>query len=222
VSREITMAMKTIVALFDERRPAVKAIRELIAHGIPKERISFVSCAAGFDVSRSSLPLDDEPEDSPASCERSGTDIGVANPAGAVGATLGIGSVLLGVAFLSLPAVGPVLAAGPLLAGIMASGAGAGSTDLPQRLSGSGMPASDAERYARAVRHGGALVVLAIGDEDVEDAAIILARHSPIDPQALYAPPPEMAGNAAQAWPRPGAARPETSATSPPRHDHRV
>jgi hypothetical protein len=213
------MAMKSVVALFDDRRQAVKAVRELIAHGIAKDHISFVSRAAGIDVNRVHLPLDDMPDDTRAPNEDVNVDV---SPPRAVGATLGIGSVLLGVAFLSLPAVGPVLAAGPLLAGLVVSGAGATGVDLPQRLIDLGMPAFDGERYARAIRHGGTLVVLAIGDEDVEDAAIILDRHGPIDPDELREPPMDMMSTAAQSWPRPGAGRPETSATSPPRHDHPV
>jgi len=214
------MAMKTIVALFDDRHPAVRAVRELIAHGIAKEHISFVSRVAGFDVNRSHIPLEDEPEDVESPNAPYGADLDVASPTHTVGATLGIGSVLLGVAFLSLPAVGPVLAAGPLLAGIMVSGAGAGSTDLPQRLSECGMPTPDAERYARAVRHGGALVMLAIGDEDVEDAAIILARHSPIDPDLLREPPLATASVLAQTWPGPAATAFDPSIGTPVRHEH--
>lgn len=115
------------------------------------------------------------------------------------GTTLGIGSVLLGVAFLSLPAVGPVLAAGPLLAGIMASGAGVGGMDLPQRLSETGMPSSHAERYARAVRRGAVLVVLTVSNEDVDDAAVILARHRPVDPEVVREHPRGMWGTTSSA-----------------------
>lgn len=223
------MTMKTIVALFEHRRPAVRAVRELLVHGISKDRISLVSPTTVSDAGRIHLPLEDDEVDEDESArrgtspmgnrtsnhrdpthtrtglqDRSGApeavetseraeassapdEIGLPRPSApeSVGATMGIGSVLLGVAFLSLPAVGPVLAAGPLLAGILASGAGVGGMDLPQRLSEAGMPRSDAERYAQAVRHGGVLVVLTVSDQDVDDAAIILARHGPVDPEAV-------------------------------------
>jgi hypothetical protein len=191
--------MKTIIALYDHRRTAVRAVRELLAHGIPKERISFVSPAGTTDAGRSHLPLDDDAADAedapdrPRASDGSGpVMVGMPDSSPpiqlqSVGATLGIGSVLLGVAFLSLPAIGPVLAAGPMLAGIAASGAGA-SGDLPQRLSASGMPAADADRYVRAIARGGVLVAVTLTDEHVEDAAIILARHSPIEPTSFREP----------------------------------
>lgn len=217
------MTTKTVVALFTDRREAVRAVRELIAHGISKDSISFVSRAADIDVNRVHLPLDDQPEE-PSQAQSAGEHLDAPPPAQAVGATLGIGSVLLGVAFLSLPAVGPVLAAGPLLAGLVASGPGAGATDLPQRLGASGMPASDAERYTRAICQGGTLVVLTLGEENVEDAAIILARHSPIDPPALREPKPKpkpaTAGAIAQPRPRPGAQGIDPSTARPAGHHH--
>ena len=215
------MSIKTIVTLFADRREAVRAVRELVAHGISKESISFVSRAAPTDVHRIHLPLDDQSEQ-PSQAQRPGEDIDVPHPTHAVGATLGIGSVLLGVAFLSLPAIGPVLAAGPLLAGIVVSGAGAGATadtDLQQRLGASGMPPSDAERYTRAVRLGGTLVVLSLGEENVEDAAIILARHAPIDPTALREPKQASESGIAPPLPR-TAQRFDTSAARPAAHQH--
>lgn len=221
------MPLKTVVALYDHQRLAVQAVRELLAHGIPKDRVSLVSPAVVSDAGRIHLPLDEEPlgqppaatspaatsttttgtdrrdpthertgpgdrsgapvPDDPAARSDSSDDEGVpiASPGELTGAGVTFASVLLGVAFLSLPAVGPVLAAGPLLAGIAGSGAGVGGLDLPQRLGASGMPSSDAERYARAVRRGAVLVVLIVDQEDVDDAALILARHTPIDPDGV-------------------------------------
>lgn len=215
------MTTKTVVTLFADRREAVRAVRELVAHGISKESISFVSRAAPLDVHNIHLPLDDQPK-LPSQDQGSDEDMDVPHPAQAVGATLGIGSVLLGVAFLSVPAVGPVLAAGPLLAGIVASGAGAGAADLPQRLGASGMPPSDAERFTRAVRRGGTLVVLTLGEENVEDAAIILARHAPIDPTALREPMADTEGASAQPLLRPAAQRFDTSPARPAAHQHSI
>jgi hypothetical protein len=184
------MSIKTIVALFEHRRDSVRAVRELLAHGISKDRISLVSPTTISDAGRIHLPLEDDEHDERSETspmgDRAPDDVGMPpSTTAGVGTTVGIGSVLLGVAFLSLPAVGPVLAAGPLLTGIMASGAGVGGMDLPHRLSETGMPPSDAERFARAVRRGAVLVVLTVSDEDVDDAAVILARHRPVDPEVV-------------------------------------
>lgn len=214
--------MKTIIALYDQRRTAVRAVRELLAHGIPRDRISFVSPALASDAGRSHLPLDDDDEaapERPRASDGSGPvmvgmpDASPPHQLIGVGATLGIGSVLLGVAFLSLPAIGPVLAAGPMLAGIAVSGAGA-SGDLPQRLSASGMPPADADRYVRAIARGGVLVAVTLTDEHVEDAAIILARHNPVEPTGFRDPAVEHPSARVQA--RYQAPRPPTSSAARP------
>lgn len=199
------MAIKTIVALFEHRRAAVRAVRELLAHGISKDRISLVSPTTVSDAGRIHLPLeDDDAKAGTLTDAEASDDVDLSPPSATegVGTTVGIGSVLLGVAFLSLPAVGPVLAAGPLLAGIMGSGAGVSGVELPRRLSETGMPASDAERYARAIHRGGVLVVLTVGNEDVDDAALILARHRPVDPEVVR----ERPQSAVHVRPRPRAA----------------
>jgi hypothetical protein len=166
--------MNTVVALFDRLDEAKRAVRDLIAHDIEKDRISLVAPAEHVRTRSSNLPLDDGPEASPAEPSR---------PAAETTAAVGLGSVVLGVAFLTVPAVGPVLAAGPLLAGIAAGGAGEPDTDdLPERLVQAGVPPIDAERYARAVRQGGALVVLSAAEDELDGVASILARHEPVDP----------------------------------------
>lgn len=215
------MSIKTIVALFEHRRAAVRAVRELLAHGISKDRISIVSPTAVSDAGRIHLPVEDDDDDAGAleraAASHASDDVDLSPPSATkgVGTTVGIGSVLLGVAFLSLPAVGPVLAAGPLLTGIMGSGAGVGGVELPQRLSETGMPVSHAERYARAIRRGGVLVVLTVGSEDVDDAALILARHRPVDPEVVR----ERPQGTVQARPRSTAVDPRGRAAGLVQHD---
>lgn len=70
----------------------------------------------------------------------------------------------------------------PLLAEMSTAEAGAGTEGLPQGLGMLGVPAPDAERYAQTVRRGGTLVVLTVREPSVEDAAMILALHAPIEP----------------------------------------
>jgi hypothetical protein len=177
--------MKTIVALYEERRAAKRAISELVTRGIARDRISLVSPADASEARSTQLRLDDEPEpaEAGASPRASTTAAGMpedARPAESVASTVAIGSMVLGAAFLTLPAVGPVLAAGPLLAGIAIGGAQAGGEDLSPCLHKSGVPPSDAERYANAVRRGHALVVVTASDDEANDVARSLARHSPI------------------------------------------
>jgi hypothetical protein len=163
--------MKTIVALFEDRSAAKRAIRELVVRGITHDRISLVSPADESEARSTRLHLDDDLEH----LHEAG-----AQPAADTATTVGIGSMILSAAFLTLPAIGPVLAAGPLLAGIAASGARASDEDLSPSLHRSGVPPQQAQRYSEAVRRGGALVVVATADDDMDDVASTLARHSPI------------------------------------------
>jgi hypothetical protein len=176
--------MKTVVALFDHLREAKRAVRDLIEHGIAKDRISLVSPAGSSRGRSTRLHLEDEPHH--------GGPPRVSPPLEvepeSVGTAVGLGSMILGIAFLTVPAVGPVLAAGPLLAGIAAGGAGAGTEDLTPRLGQAGVPLAHAERYALAIRQGGALVVLAASEDEVDGVAQVLARHAPVDPVSRRAP----------------------------------
>jgi hypothetical protein len=165
-----TKETKTLVALFGHP-DAEHAVRDLLAHGITEDRISVLSPAEDPGTLRRRLLQLDEPAH---------TDRSKATATESVGTTVGIGGVLLGAAFLALPAVGPVLAAGPLLAGMAGAGAGTSSEDLQQRLGKAGVPPGDAERYVQAVARGHALMVLTVAEPDVDDVASILVRHSPI------------------------------------------
>lgn len=185
--------MKTIVAVFDQRHAAVRAIRELVTRGVAQGRISFISQADASETGSTQLRLDDDaPEHREATSPSepaapfpaaSGLAADSTNPRPTEGtaSTVALGSMILAAAFMSLPAVGPVLAAGPLVTGIAAGGAQASGRDLPPSLHRSGVPPHDAERYVDAVRRGHALVVVTAGEDEVEDVARALARHSPIE-----------------------------------------
>lgn len=180
--------MKTIVAVYDHRRAATRAVRELVNRGIASERISLVSPADESEARCTQLRLDDDPEHldealsgDPAAPFPAASGLAAdPRPTKGVASSVAIGSMILSAVFLSLPAVGPVLAAGPLVAGIAAGGTQAAGEDLSPRLSRSGVPSLDADRYVEAVRRGHALVVVTAGEDEVDDVARALARHSPI------------------------------------------
>jgi hypothetical protein len=76
--------------------------------------------------------------------------------AGAViGGTLG---VLLGVGLLTIPGLGPFLAAGPIMAGLAGLGAGGAIGGIAGALIGLGIPEYEAKRYEGRVREGGILL----------------------------------------------------------------
>jgi hypothetical protein len=83
-----------------------------------------------------------------------GTTAGVTT-GGVIGGTLG---VLAGLGALAIPGIGPLLAAGPIVAALAGVGAGGVVGGLIGALVGMGIPEYEAKRYEGAVRNGGTLL----------------------------------------------------------------
>ena len=74
---------------------------------------------------------------------------------GAVGGTLGL---LAGIGALAIPGVGPLIAAGPIMAALAGMGVGGTVGGLVGLLVGMGIPEYEAKRYESRVKDGGILV----------------------------------------------------------------
>ena len=83
-----------------------------------------------------------------------GTAAGVTT-GGIVGGALG---VLVGIGTLAIPGLGPLLAAGPIVAGLAGLGAGGAVGGLIGALVGMGIPEYEARRYEGRVKGGGILL----------------------------------------------------------------
>lgn len=83
-----------------------------------------------------------------------GTTTG-ATTGGVVGGTLGL---LAGIGALAIPGVGPLIAAGPIVATIAGVGAGGTVGGIVGALVGMGIPEYEAKRFEGAVKEGGVLV----------------------------------------------------------------
>jgi hypothetical protein len=91
-----------------------------------------------------------------------GATMGMA--AGAVvGGTLGW---LVGVGSLTIPGLGPLLAAGPLVSALAGIGAGSALGGLTGGLVGLGIPEYEAKRYEDQTRDGGILLTVHCDDEE--------------------------------------------------------
>jgi hypothetical protein len=78
-----------------------------------------------------------------------------ATTGGVIGGALG---VLVGLGSLAIPGLGPLLAAGPIVAGLAGLGAGGAVGGLIGALVGLGIPEYEAKRYDGRVRDGGVLL----------------------------------------------------------------
>lgn len=87
---------------------------------------------------------------------------------GVIGGTLGL---LAGIGALAIPGVGPLIAAGPIMATLAGAGAGGAVGGLVGALAGMGIPEYEAKRYEGAVKGGGTLLSVHCDTSEQVDAA---------------------------------------------------
>src|SRR3984885_6181384 len=96
-----------------------------------------------------------------------GTTAGVTT-GGVVGGTLGL---LAGIGALAISGVGPLIAAGPIMATLAGLGVGGAVGGLVGALVGMGIPEYEAKRYEGAVKSGGTLLSVHCDTSEQIDAA---------------------------------------------------
>ncbi len=115
-----------------------------------------------------------------------------------LGTVLGGGAGLLaGLGSLALPGVGPVVAAGWLIATLSGAGVGAAAGSLLGSLTGAGVEEADAKGYAEHVGRGGTLVTVRASDQDAAQVEYILEHGEARAATATVAPAVGMAAPAA-------------------------
>jgi hypothetical protein len=170
IFQENFMAIRTIARLYDSYDTATETVRELERAGIPHDEISVVANNAG---NRVASQTEQGNEAAP------GAEIGAG--LGAVGG--GAVGVLTGLGLFAIPGVGPVVAAGWLVALAVGAVGGAAAGGLLGGLIGAGIGNDHAEIYAEGVRRGGTLVTVRVPEERATIAEAILDRHA-VDPVA--------------------------------------
>src|ERR1700744_1139194 len=115
--------------------------------------------ARGFTNSAISVLLPDDESTRAFAHEKStkapeGAATGVTT-GGVVGGTLGL---LAGIGALAIPGVGPLIAAGPIMAALAGLGVGGAVGGIVGALVGMGIPEYEAKRYEGAVKGGGTLL----------------------------------------------------------------
>lgn len=191
--------MKTVVGLYDDLQDAQAAINDLIQAGFDRADISLVTTnrwgesdgttvtttagAAGTTTTDGVTVADAGPDADMADAEMSQMASDVTTGAVTGGVVGGLAGVLLGLGALAIPGFGPVLAAGPLVAGLAGAGIGAAVGGLVGALVSWGVPEDEAELYAESVRRGSILVGLKTEDDRVQQAVGIMNAHAPVDVQ---------------------------------------
>jgi len=161
--------VKTIIGSFDGYHAAQTTVRALINDGFMSRDISVLaSNMAGVTRTEEGVKVGD-----PMSNAATGAVTG-----GLVGGAAGLAAGLMG---LAIPGIGPILAAGPLLATLGGVGAGAVAGGLIGALTDAGVPEEHAGFYAESIRRGGTLVTLCADESRAERAAQIMRENGAID-----------------------------------------
>ncbi|MHB0856208.1 MAG: hypothetical protein ACYC5M_01395 [Anaerolineae bacterium] len=159
---------KSVIALYDDLSDAQAALQDLVDSGFSNRDISLLRRHEG---------------DERGVADERGNKAGEGAGIGAgIGAVLGgAGGLLVGLGLLTIPGIGPVLAAGPLAAALAGAGIGAVGGAVLGALVGLGVPEEQAHYYAEGVRRGGTLVALKADSAMVESASSVLRRHHPVN-----------------------------------------
>ncbi len=167
-----------ITRLFDTYEHASRAVAALEASGVPHSAISLIAnnTDGRYDSSVASPPPATAKAEIPdAAAEGAGTGA-------TVGTVLGGGAGLLaGLGILAIPGIGPVVAAGWLVATALGAGFGAGSGGIIGSLVGAGMSDSDAHVCAESIRRGGTLVTVRTEESLSAMVQAALSKHAGVD-----------------------------------------
>jgi hypothetical protein len=141
------MVQRHVVGYYDTENEAIAAIEDLKRQGYSSDEISVLS--------KHSDNVDNI-------AEETGTLAvdGAATGAATGGILGGLGGVLLGLGALAIPGIGPIIAAGPIVAGITGAAAGAGVGGLAGALIGMGIPEEEATLYNDHFDQGKILVLV--------------------------------------------------------------
>ena len=111
--------------------------------------------------------------------------------------------MVCGVGALAIPGIGPLIAAGPILAALAGAGVGSAVGGITGGLVGMGIPEYEAKRYEGCISKGGTLIsvhttnsdqrdraekiLVAAGAEDVSSASATKAKSSSTEEQSRAA-----------------------------------
>ena len=165
--------MKTIVGVFDTFDEAKKAGQDLEAAGLAHNDISIVANnESGQYAANDTTTVD-------GTTTTSGHAIG---HDAVVGAEIGaVGGFLIGMTGLLIPGLGWFATAGWLAATLGGAATGAIAGGLVGALTHVGVPATDAEHYNEAVKHGGVMLAVRADDAQAQRVADILGDDGAIN-----------------------------------------
>lgn len=163
-----TANTSTVIALFESRIAAEKAVSALVDAGFSRENASLVSRTE-------TSPSGNIPDIGP-QAELTGTA-----DAGSGAAVGGLAGFVGGIVALAIPGIGPALAIGPLAAGLLGASAGAAAGGLFGALKHQGVPETDISHLTDAIKRGRVLLSMHVPQNLADEAADILDDNGALD-----------------------------------------
>ena len=166
--------MRTIAHTYSTYSEASSVVTALESAGIPHSDISIVSGdqaagPAGTDTTTGMTSGD------PAQGAATGAGTGAT-----LGTVLGGGAGLLaGIGSLAIPGIGPIVAAGWLVAALTGAGVGAAAGGLVGSLTGAGVNEADAQTYSNDVSSGRTLVTARVDESQAAQVEQMMGKTAP-------------------------------------------
>ena len=162
--------MRTIAHTYPTYSEATSVVNALESAGIPHSDISIVSGDKTANVGGTGDTATGMTSGDPAQGASTGAGTGAT-----LGTVLGGGAGLLaGLGSLAIPGVGPIVAAGWLVAALTGAGVGAAAGGLVGSLTGAGVSEADAQSYQQHVNEGGTLVTARVDDSQAAQVEQIM------------------------------------------------
>jgi len=152
------MAKNQVFCIAKSRAQAEQIVERLQSSGFPNSEISIL------------LP-DTEGRHDIAHVKGTKAPEGATTGAATGGVTGGVLGLLAGIGALAIPGVGPLIAAGPIVAALTGAAVGGTTGGIVGGLIGLGIPEIEAKRYDKKLREGNYLIAVATRDDDEEDRA---------------------------------------------------
>lgn len=158
-----------VIGLFDDAAEAQRAYSEVINLGIPKADVSVIARGAEGEAVKNT------------------GDGSEADSGFGVGASLGTlaggaAGILASLGLIAIPGIGPLLAAGPIVAALTGAGVGAVTGGVVGALIGWGIPEHEAEVYDEGVRRGGVVVTAKAQSEHIaEQISEVMREEGAVD-----------------------------------------
>lgn len=173
------MAQQTFTRLYDNHDDAMHVVQALESAGVPHADISLVSnnadshySGAGTGASTTGMTSGD-PEQGASTGAGTGATMGTVLGGGA--------GLLAGLGALAIPGIGPIVAAGWLVATLTGAGVGAAAGGLFGSLTGAGVSEADANVHAEGVRRGGTVVTVRADQARAADIETVLDGRTPVN-----------------------------------------